>query len=60
MSDRTKGGASGFVDQDFDIFDLPVDRIRLGVPTVAPAPTVIGVDGEALRETLGELRLGAG
>jgi len=55
-----KGGASSFIDQGIDIFYLPVDRIRLGVPTLAPAPTVIGVDGEAPRETPGELRFGAG
>ena len=55
-----KRGSSGVVDQDVDIFDLPLDRIRLGVPAVATAPTVIAVDRDVLREKLGELRLGAG
>jgi hypothetical protein len=55
-----KGGSSGFVDQGVDIFDLPLDGVGLGVPTVPPAPAVIAVDREVLRETLGELGLGAG
>ena len=55
-----KGGSSGFVDQGVDIFDLPLDRIGLGVPTGPPAPTIIAVNREVLREKLGELRLRAG
>jgi hypothetical protein len=51
-----KRGSSGFVDQGVDIFDLPLDRIVLGVPTGPPAPTVIAVNREVLREKLGELR----
>ena len=46
--------------QGLDIFDLALDRVRLGVATVAPAPAVIAVDGEMLREKPGEFRLGAG
>src|SRR5439155_3557068 len=52
-----EGGFSRFVDQRVDVFDLPLDRIGLSVPTDSPAPTVIAVDREVLREKLSELRL---
>jgi hypothetical protein len=55
-----KGGSSGFVDQGVDVFDLPPDRVGLRVPTVPPAPAVIAVDRESLREKLRELRFRAG
>ncbi len=50
--------AAGRLDHRLEVLDLALDRVRLGVPAVAPTPAVVAVDGEVPGEQLRELRSG--